>query len=91
MVELGDDRNLGSNVTVGISCYCGRLVVLTSRLDFLIDPLLLPMLRSDEVLIANSFLFVRLTVMSLALIVKPLRDLRAEADDWLPCWTGTSS
>ena len=71
-VRLGDNRDLvfevmvglSSDVTVGLRGYREGLVMPTSRSDFLRYPLLLPMLWSDEVLIATSSLFVRSTVTS---------------------------
>ena len=71
-VRFGDNCNfvsnvtvrLRSNVTVGLRGYCEGIMMPTSRSDLLIDLLLLPTLRSYEVLIANLPLFVCLTVTS---------------------------
>ena len=75
-VGLGEDRDfvsdimvgLRSDLTVGLHGYCKGLVTPTSRSNFLRDPLLIPTLWLDEVLIATSFLFVRSTVTSRSLI-----------------------
>ena len=69
MVALGNNCDSDFNVTIGLHCYCKGLVMLMSLLGFLRNPLLLPTLRSDEVLIMSSLLFFCLTVTCRSLLL----------------------
>ena len=96
-VRFGDNRDLVSNVTVGLRSgvtvglrdYREGLLMPTSGSYFLIDSLLLPMLRFGRGVDCNFVAVCWLNCYEPGSSI--VQTLRAEVDNWSRCGTGVSS